>query len=269
VVLVLGGLIRAYSIRNVARAGLLGASLGAVALAVLVAMAVEWVAAGLAGFDVGSRPEHYVWALRYALAAGVAVLLSGIAGYGIFTVWHRDAPLAVLGVIVLPIALLAWNTAALALVGDVDDRIATLDARASNAALEERSSVVTPMISVVSVDYGEGPGTSGASRVERLTIELVLEASAEVRLVAGGFVTANQDPYQFVTPDLFRELSPAGPIVLAPGKPAMYTMLLEANPAEHLELPESGPWAAKVWLNREDGEVLICDAQFVVPDRDR
>jgi len=246
------GLGRVYSRRAVAPRATRRALFPALAMGGFTAVVVDLLGAGLAGMDVGIGPEHFLWALPYALALGGAVTLAGLAGYGIFTIGRRGTPLSIAGIIIAPVVLVAWIVALGTFAAGLDERASILQANRRNAELQERSSAITARVEVVSV------------AVDRLTIDLVLVASAEVRLTTGGFVTANQVPYDIGTPDVFSKLTPDDPIVLRPGEPMTYRVEFEPGPAGG-QMPRPGPWSATVWLKRDDGEVLIIKTQFVVP----
>jgi hypothetical protein len=255
------GIVRVYSDRTIgSRASTRRFAFRlALVLGGATAAVAELFLAGLAGIDVGLRPEHYLWALPSALALGGAVALAGYAGYGILTLVPRATPVAIAGVIIVPVILVAVIAGLNSFASDLDWQAMGLQASRANTEIEERCQTITPRVDVVSVDYL--PGTEG---VQGLTIDLVLAAAAEVRFVAGGSVTANQVAWDvnWQVSDLFSMLK--NPIVITPAQPATYRVAFKPRPSGD-NMPKPGPWRAGIALTREDGAFYGCNVQFVVP----
>ncbi len=228
----------------------------ALSCAGVVAFVVDGALAGLAGMDVGVRTEHYVWALPYALGAGVVVALAGLAGYGILARAHAAPRLALLGIFLLPMALGLSMQVISDYAGTVDESDRSAIAAREQTHLADLCSTLTVNIDVVAV----GHGTNG---IDRLTIDLVFVGVDDVAFEPGGFVTAKVVASVMILPDLFSKLTTEVPILLKAGEPSKYRIVLAPRPGEGL--PEAGAWQLEIWLTRTDGETYACPVPFVLP----
>jgi hypothetical protein len=227
----------------------------ALALGGFCALIVELALAGLAGFDRGVRPEDYLWALPLALGAGGVVTLAGLAGYGILAGAHASPAVALLGILLVPVALGVSAQVANDYAGRVEESERSATAAQQRAQNRELCSTLTLTVDVISVEYQ-------AHKVDRLTIDLEFVAAADVVFEPGGFVTANRDPYDVNAPDFFSKLTTDVAVVLKSGQPSTYRLVLEHDSRAR---PIAGPWELKVWLKTGDGEVYICPVLFDVP----
>lgn len=221
-----------------------------------VALVVEVALAGLAGMDVGVGTEQYVFALPYALGAGGAVFLAGLAGYGILERAYPSRRIASLGIFVVPVALGLSMQVISDFAGTIEDGERSATSQREQAHVRDLCSTLTLRVDVVAVDFGAGNG------IDRLTIDLVFMGADDVTFEPGGFMTANEDASVMILPDLFSKLTTDLPIVLKTGQPSTYPVVLVPRQGEGK--PHAGTWQSEVWLTRTDGETYACPVPFVV-----
>jgi hypothetical protein len=226
-------------------------------LGAVVGLFVELGLAGLAGMDVGVRPEHFLVALPYALGAGVGVALAGLAGYGLLIKAGATRWLASIGILVVPVALGLSMQVVNDLAGGIDEGESMATAQREQAHVADLCSTLTIRIDVVGVEYSSTKG------IERLTIDVTFTGADDVAFEPGGFMTAHETASVMLSPDLFRKLTTDVPIELKSGAPSTYPVVLAPRPDETRQ--HAGAWKSEVWLTRTDGETYACPVPFIVP----
>jgi hypothetical protein len=264
----------------------------AAAWGIVVAAPVEFFFGGIAGMDVGYRPEHYLQALPLAIVAGGVAALMSLAGLGIVGATRRFSALAlggaIIGPLVLGTAVGAVETGVIDPFGAEIGRLQIVEAAnqeagviRENAAIEERSRAITPLVRVVDVTYGR-PSGAGMG-VDRVAIELVLTADTEMHLGEGAKLFAlkldegsvppksqGAEPWDqagFGSCTLEGELP--GPIMLQPRVPTTIRVELVSNDFMCRDagfLPSPGSWYLRTFmLQSVDGDKLYLTADFAVP----
>lgn len=192
----------------------------------------------------------------YALGAGVVVPIAGLAGYGVLAKAGADPRLALLGVVLAPLALGLSVQVINDYAGAVDESDRSRTAAQEQAHVVGLCATLKVNVDVIAVEYS----TNG---IDRLTVDLAFVSADDVAFEPGGFVTANAVASVIILPDLFSKLTTDAPIVLKAREPSIFRIVFAPRPG--VGLPAAGNWQSEIWLTRTDGETYACPVPFVVP----